>query len=921
MTLSETARQIVSAVAVASTGGGPQDESQVQLLATNMRIAFAASGRSISDEEFSIAIKTIHARLAITMDTGTALVEHDHVPWLAARRPVISPFYWGRFSDYLVQTGWSPPVLGTLDTVTDDILDLLGNPAELERWNRRGLVIGDVQSGKTATYTALCCKAADAGYRVIILLTGTLENLRRQTQKRLDEGFVGLDSSDILTKETGHMKKVVGAGELNQERFAGVFTSRTKDFNKPLLSSLGFTLKTFSEPVLVVIKKNRGILNNLRNWLRAYNADPHSGLIDEPMLLIDDEADNASVNTAALGKNPTSINEGIRGLLSLFRRASYIGFTATPFANIFIDPKNESEMLGHDLFPRDFIYALQPPTNYIGATRIFNDDNSEDKFICHIEDAESAFPSNHKSYFQIEFLPQSLKRAIRQYFLANVVRDLRGHENTHRSMLVNVSRFTDVQNQLAKLIETDVRGMQQDVRSYSQLDPTKALLNDTLASLKSIYEEDFQDIEFEWNAIQKALHASVLPIDVRSVNRSTGAASLDYAAYSTTGFRVIAVGGMSLSRGLTLEGLCISYFYRNSQMYDTLLQMGRWFGYRDEYSDLCRLWLTEDAQQWYSHITLSSEELRDEVQRMKRLSLTPKEFGLKVRSHPDSLIVTARNKMRLAKTIVQHISFSGEGPETTRLKGERSAISANALAARELIHNLDSLKIVRSPSPWGNLFWANAPKEVVAEFLNRFESHPHNFSFYTPEEERQSHGLARFIRNTDEPKLQSWDIVIPNGQENPINLFDTDIEIRPSKRGIIRKDGGNTIMVSGTKARVGSRGVEKEGLHESVANTAREKYLKENPEKKGVPDKVYRAIRPKPLLLLYVVKPYEKDKDVSSNVTPDGTPLIAIGLSFPEFDDSDIAKKVSYNVNLVEWQNKFNAEIDEDLGEDDDGND
>ncbi len=921
MTLSETSRQIVSAVGLALTGDSPQSESEVQLLATNIRIAFAASGCPIPNDEFEELIKTIHARLAVTMDTGTALVEHDHVPWLAARRPDITPFYWERFSDYLLQSDWSPSVLGSLNAVTDEILDLLGNPMEAGKWNRRGLVIGDVQSGKTATYTGLCCKAADAGYRVVILLTGTLEKLRRQTQKRLDEGFVGLDSSDILTRETIPVKKVVGAGELNRTRFAGVFTSRTKDFNKNLLSSLGFTLKTFSEPILVVIKKNKSILANLENWLRAYNADPRSGLIDEPMLLIDDEADNASVNTAAVGADPTSINERIRALLSLFQRASYIGFTATPFANIFIDPTNESEMLGHDLFPRDFIYALQPPTNYIGATRIFSDDNEDDRFICHISDSEEAFPTNHKSYYQIPYIPESLKRAVRQFFLANTIRDLRGHENTHRSMLVNVSRFTDVQDKLVELLIGLVREMQQDIRSYSQKDPSEAFLNPSLANLKSTFDQDFRNIEFGWNAVQKGLHAGALPIDVQAVNRRTGAASLDYDKHTATGLRVIAVGGLSLSRGLTLEGLCVSYFFRNSQMYDTLLQMGRWFGYRDGYADICRLWLSEEAQQWYSHITLSSEELRDEVQRMKRLSLTPKEFGLKVRSHPDSLIVTARNKMRLANTIEQYISFSGEGLETTRLKGDRSTISANALATRDLIHELDSLAIESSASPWGNVFWKNVPKTVVADFLNRFESHPHNFSFYTPEEERRTHGLARFIQNSAEPLLQSWDIVIPNGQEESIKLFGTDIEIRPSKRSIVKKDGGNTIMVSGTKARVGSRGIEREGLSKEIADAARDEFMKANPDKKGVPDKVYRAIRKRPLLLLHVVTPYIEDQDVSSTIVADGQPLVAVGLSFPRFDDSAIAKKVLYRVNLIEWQNKFDAEMDDDIGEDDAGND
>jgi hypothetical protein len=223
-----------------------------------------------------------------------------------------------------------------------------------------------------------------------------------------------------------------------------------------------------------------------------------------------------------------------------------------------------------------------------------------------------------------------------------------------------------------------------------------------------------------------------------------------------------------------------------------------------------------------------------------------------------------------------------------------------------------------APSPWGNMFWSDIPKEIIADFLDRFESHPHNFSFYTPEDEKHLRGLGKFVRETQELKLQKWDVVIPNGQEPPKKLFDTRLEIKPSRRGVILKDSGNTIMVSGTKARVGSRGIEREGLSKDVAEKAGDDFLASNPDKKGVPDKVYREKREKPLLLLYIITPYENDKDISSSVSPDGDPLVAVGLSFPRFNDSSIANKVSYRVNLVEWQNKFEAEIDDDMEDEDD---
>ncbi len=915
--LSENGQQLVSAVAMCVTGSVPPTEQLIRELAGNIRIALAASGKGVTDEEFTDVLRTLHTRLAITMETGVALLERDHVPWLAARKPEIEPFYWKRFSDYLLKGNWSPQVVGTLDRVTDEVLDLLGNPVLPGKWKRRGLVIGDVQSGKTATYTALTCKAADAGYRVVILLTGTLESLRRQTQQRMDEGFVGLDSSDILTKLKGRVNRIVGAGELDQGRFAGVFTSRTKDFNKNLLNSLGFTLKTFREPILLVIKKNKRILENLENWLRAYNVD-QSGFIDEPMLLIDDEADNASVNTAVVGADPTSINERIRALLALFTRGSYIGFTATPFANVFIDPDSEHDMLGHDLFPRDFIYALEPPTNYLGATRIFGEEGIAG-LVCPIKDADHVFPAKHKSSLEVTELPDSLSIAVRQFFLANAIRDLREEGPTHRSMLVNVSRFTAVQDQVAALLDQTVRAMQQEVRSYCRLPENKALQSPEIAELKRTWEQDFSHLEFQWGEVQSALLTSTLPITVRAINQRTGAGSLDYAIHNENGLRVVAVGGMSLSRGLTLEGLCTSYFYRNSQMYDTLMQMGRWFGYRDGYADVCKLWLTEEAQHWYAHVTLATEELRDEVRRMKRLSLTPKDFGLKVRAHPDSLIVTAQNKMRLAKTIERHISFSGEGPETTKLRGDKETVEANFNATVNLINQLKGTGHHHQKSEWGNTIWRGVPKAIVAAYLSRFESHPHNFTFYTPDDERRERGLAKFIGETEEASLQEWDIVIPNGRVDEKPFGGTGIAYRAEQRGVELRDGGYTVLVSGTKARVGSRGIEREGIPKAQAEEAAKQFLAAHSELKFVPDKQYRAIRQRPLLLLHFVDPIEPTtkNSILKRFSSSGDPLVALGLSFPRFDDSAVTKKVAYRVNLVEWRNRFEAEADDDIGDDD----
>lgn len=848
----------------------------------------------VSDEEGKEVLRRLHARLSIDIDTGISIVE-DHRPWLFARKPDIDPYYWDRYQKHLKQTGWSPKVVTMLDRVTDEVLDLMGDPDRTDLWLRRGLVMGDVQSGKTANYIALCCKAADAGYRLIILLTGTLENLRRQTQARLDAGFVGRDSSGLLAKQ--RTTREVGVGILDRRRMANVFTSTKYDFKIELVNLLGFRLSNMREPVLVVIKKNKRILENLENWLRSYNAGS-SGKIDTPLLLIDDEADNASINISPNSDDPTAINKRIRALLHLFTRSTYIGFTATPFANIFIDPESENDMVGDDLFPRHFIYALGAPTNYVGAQSIFNEETRLD-CIRKIEDADAVFPQRHKMTLAIESLPESLMDALRSFIVANTIRDLRGEGSTHRSMLVNVSRFTAVQEQVTRLVDQELRDIQRDIRNYSQL-PTREACQSSpaIAAIKRVWETEFSKTEFPWPSVQRGLLHAALPVEVRSVNQRSGAASLDYSAYKDSGLRVVAVGGNSLSRGLTLEGLSTSYFLRNSQMYDTLLQMGRWFGYRDGYDDLCRLWLTGEATHWYRYITLATEELRNEIYMMQASGLTPKDFGLKVRAYPDSLIVTARNKMRSTKIIERVVSVSKRLIETTKLHQTLHILRANASAAEDLFKELTLLGIEQTKSPISsNTMWLGVPKDVVSRFIGRFESHPLNFTY-------QREYLSEYLVNTDERKLQNWDIVLPNGSADE-QMF-AEIKFKPQKRSIEVRNDTKSIIVSGTKARVGSRGIEKEGVPVEIVRQIDERYHLEGD---NVPDWAYRIVRPNPLLLIHIVKPIVNNQDYDTA----GIPLIAVGLSFPEFNDNTDARKVLYRINLVEWRNMFQTELDDDM--------
>jgi hypothetical protein len=885
------ADKIVALVLVALPDATVPIEAEITDAVDRLTAAFGAD-----DATKAQVLKTVLARRLVRMDTGFALVE-NHKPWVNARRPSIDPYYWSRFRIQLQRQGFGPNVVSALDRSTDNILDLLGNPEERDTWKRRGLVMGDVQSGKTATYSALICKAADAGYRFVVLLTGTIENLRQQTQERLDSSFVGFDSSERLKRDRKDLK--VGVGTIDARRQATVFTSTAADFRASTLDALGLSLNALKEPALVVIKKHTRILDNLRNWIESYTAAAQGDAIDLPMLVIDDEADNASINTNDPGADPTAVNKGIRALLKLFRRTTYVGFTATPFANIFVNPDTTEEMLGDDLFPRDFIYTLDAPTNYFGPRRVFVEETGEKRHLRCIEDVEDSIPSSHRSTFIVTALPDSLVEALRVFLVANAIRDLRGEGPTHRSMLVNLSHFTNVQDQVEGLLRQELDRLRTDIRMFSATDPEEALGNHSIRSLRAAWEKEYAGCEFKWAEVQRALHDAALPVTTIAVNQRSGPRALNYRAHRDTGLRVVAVGGNSLSRGLTLEGLVVSYFRRTTQMYDTLLQMGRWFGYRPGYEDLCRVWLPQEAMDWYGHIAEASEELRAELRKMFRLGRTPKEFGLAVRSHPDSLLVTARNKMRTAEDLVRVISVSEQSFESVELPAASWELKANWEGVERFVHDISKYRMELT----GVTFYRGVPRQDVARVLRGFRVPATEFRF-------QPSAIADLLTSLADGSLAEWDVAIPSGDGERIALGAATTTAQERK---VRVQDG-VIVVSGTKRRVGSRGVEKVGLADEQRRRAEEAARSEAeakarsdgqppPAHVNVADRHYRAERTRPLLLLHVLAPRQDDD--SDSLPNEGRPVVALGLSFPRIDGAPTLKEVRYKANIVMARERF----------------
>lgn len=850
----------------------------------------------VSDSDAEMLARRFEVRHGVTMTIGAMLKDKGYEPWLDNERANIDPYYWMRYKKLLVQKRFSSQVIATLDDVTDRILGLMENPGKAGPWNRRGMVVGHVQSGKTANYTGLICKAADAGYRLIVVIAGIHNNLRNQTQLRIDEGFVGRDSARLLSKKEDAFVGV-GRFDADPKRRPMTFTNSLKDFSKVMATGVGVALESLNVPTVFVIKKNSSTLKNLLEWLQEHNAKRGGKTVEAPLLVIDDEADNASINVSHDRGEVSRINGQIRSLLRMFDRACYVGYTATPFANIFIDPDTDDEMFKEDLFPRNFIVSLDPPSNYFGANRVFLQDSEQ--IIRYIYDNEDALPLVHDKDFQIVALPNSLMDAVRTFVVSKAIRLLRGHDGQHCSMLVNTSRFTNVQSQIRNELHSRLDLIKASVRVNGALPSEKALNDKEIKALHDIWKREYSTRDgSDWVSIQKKLHEAAAPIKVVEVN-SKASGTLNYADHTTSGLNVIAVGGYSLSRGLTLEGLTISYFLRNSMMYDTLMQMGRWFGYRPEYDDLCRIWMPEEAEGWYAHVAEAIEELREELRKMEVAGATPEEFGLKVRSHPTSLIVTARNKMGSGEKVVVKIGLGNNFVETAILKRDSEILIKNRLATQRLAERLTAAG--KSPanalSISGGWLLSGAPVKPILEFLSEFQNHP--ASMLT-----EPGPVKQYIEERAEGELAIWDIFFASIKLSEGVITDTSlgIPIRCQRRTEGPKRDASTIRMA--KQRVSSRGVEKVGLSKDEAERAEAHYrAMEQPNAAGgfnYPDRIYRAERQRPLLIVHLLE-----------IKPETKPVVAWSISFPRTNLEE--KLVEYVVNKTWWRENFSPDDEDEM--------
>lgn len=642
----------------------------------------------------------------------------DRMTWYAGPRP--NDPCWPK----LVSLLQASPAFGgngirELDDATTRIVSLLEHPATLA-FKTKGLALGHVQSGKTTNYTGVIAKAADRGYRLVIVLAGIHNELRRQTQNRLITQLI--DPNPELWHQ---------------------LTDPEQDF-RPTANAPAYFARYSRQKVLCVVKKNAVILRKLIAWL----SEASQQLDTIPALVIDDEADQAGVATS-------TINPLIRSLLDVLPRVGYIGYTATPFANLLIDPSSE------DLYPKHFIVDLPRPDNHFGTESIFGrdpldgedpgdyDDEALDMVrIVPVPEVPLVRPTTNADVDS--FTPDvggELRRSIFYFWLATAARRVRGTGVPHSTMLIH----TSVRVAVHESFRMPIASLQQDVLGRVERGDDQ-LINELRglweSEIQRVSAADMHEIEVDFDALLAYL-PDVLRESKVILDNSRSEERLDYSRDAVV---AIAVGGNTLSRGLTLEGLIVSYFVRAASAYDTLLQMGRWFGYRDGYPDLPRIWMTEELREWFRHLAEVEAEIRQDIDRYMHDDITPERFAVRIQAHP-TLAITAAAKMQ--KAVLAAAAFGGLRIWTRYFHADDDEwLRRNQDTARALIAALGGINSAEDNRAISGYIWRDVPSEVVLAFLDSFQVHE-------KEPDNDTRLIARYVRNrNDRRRLEHWNIVV-----------------------------------------------------------------------------------------------------------------------------------------------------------------
>lgn len=656
-------------------------------------------------------------------------------PWYAG--PSEDHKSWQDYKQHLINKGWEDTVQ-SIDDSSTAVVSMLNSPG-LSKFSGRGLVLGYVQSGKTANMAAVIAKASDAGYRLIIVLTGMIEKLRQQTQQRF--------TTDLLDHDKD------GKWE--------PWTTLEEDFSQKTYP--GFVFNPGQRNIMI-IKKQKDVLDRI---LEKLDNTSKAELLKHPVLVIDDECDQASVNSPGKDNDWKTINRQIRQVIGKFPRASYIGYTATPFANILIDPSIDPTR-EEDLYPKDFIYSLPRPDNYFGAERLFGRDLLDaDNEPAYDEELDiiRTVPNDElvnlqgkgkNPNFQIT---ASLEDAIDYFLIATAIRDQRGDRSKHSSMLIHTSQKIDIQSD----IYTETLAKLRQVKSLLEKKDSKYIKR-----LENLWEKesekvppelfDYKSIPFQ-NLINDIVETAA-DTEIVVENSKSPTARIDYdSAPADKGRRYICIGGNVLARGLTIEGLVSSFFVRTASQYDTLMQMGRWFGYRQGYEDLSRVWMTAAMSDNFFALATVEADMRYQIENYKKTELTPLDIAVRIRKIP-GLAITARNKMLAAK--VCDYSYAGQHQQTTRFyQNNESILQKNRTAASTLVEKGLNGKAPEQRDQ--GLLIRKVHRGAIEEFLHNYTIHETHASLIDTSGKQTTNHLLEYINSAkaENPEsLKEWNVGI-----------------------------------------------------------------------------------------------------------------------------------------------------------------
>lgn len=635
--------------------------------------------------------------------------------------------------------------------IEKDAWDIL-RKLSLDTTNRppvKGMVVGNVQSGKTANMAALMSMAADYGWNVFIVLSGTIENLRKQTYERLNEDL-----------KSGYVSWYPLGGQLNPK-------------TEPKLQQL--PVDNSRQRFYTVCLKNSKRLENLIKWLHS---DPNK-MHHMKMLIIDDEADQAGINTAAFDKERTAINRHLCNLVagnnakgqpgaSKFQAVNYVGYTATPYA-CFLNEIGRDKNGLDSIFPEDFVATLAVSKEYFGPQQIFGVDGTHLVKYDGLGIVKTILSDEIECVKKIcngesSVIPQSLQNSVLWFLCCSACLRFWQYKKPI-SMLVHTSQNTthhqliyeSIKNWLDSLpIEDRIQRCQErwdietkvfpfslfkeqypdygvsdsnsspifeEVRDYPSFKEIKPFLEELLNAGYDHIKFDSEDEKLDY---KKGIHFCIDNCKngkITDEGEHVRLAYPDKEQLKELGFAPVflVVGGATLSRGLTIEGLVSTFFLRTVALADTLMQMGRWFGYRKGYELLPRIWLSSKTQDHFRYLSELDQELREEIMQMNIPSIIPGHTGVKVKSSAGKGIKpTAKNKMKGAEAVSW--DYSGVFKETYRFPNNLDMLKSNIGYAEEFLGNLHkdgsvSLDVHEGFFPF---IWRNVDFSLIQNFFSKF---------------------------------------------------------------------------------------------------------------------------------------------------------------------------------------------------------